>query len=146
MKPPKEVQQYLSNEKDRLNSKLGDISAQIHSLENERAIITNKLRALSELLEDTTETVSFLDSDEISSSNISRFQNIGIREAVLSIVNEHPNGIDTPKIANILKKGGMPEAGSTNMETRVSNELYKLFKTDRIRKIRRGFYAPRSLL
>lgn len=64
----------------------------------------------------------------------------GFRDAIMAVLRAHPSGIRPVQVADVLKNKGFESSGTTDLDVRVGNELYRLHKNGRVERVGRGLY------
>lgn len=121
--------------------------AELERLRQERGRLSDSVRLLDlqiERLEGILGPGSQLPASEAPSANREgrSLSNLGMRDAIRAVLKESDRPMPRSRIQNEFETRGFVLTGTSTLTNRLTNELYRLARLNKVRRTARGFSLP----
>ena len=132
-----DIHQEVKSRRDRL----AEVSKEIEALSEERMTLKKELNALElaekilfQTIDGPNDTGEQDEEDSRTFTNVIDITRLGFRDAIRHVLKGHPEGMRPRDVTFKLKENNYPYEASTDMNIRVSNELYRMKKAGFVEK------------
>ncbi len=133
-----EVRAQMENELERLQKYAGDLQERL-------GLVARRIQGIQQLLsadEDWTQPVPVPTNGEVEPRGPS-LAGKGLRESILMLLDDRKS-MAKPRIIELLDRRGFRPKGTTALRIQLSNELYRLRKERKIKKMTSGGWRLNS--
>jgi hypothetical protein len=146
---------FIQQDIEQCEDEIAQIRAQIEFLTSKRQALDFKLKALKDAaatLDTGGKTIEVTIGDTVAASDsmsatVTRapLLDVGLREAIRRILRDSASGLRPRDIVAELARRGFRYEATTDLSTRISNELFRMKRSGQVRKRGKLYYSPQEM-